>query len=108
MSSCLNFFALLSTLRASEELRGVLVGDLRSLPFLLGVVVLIKDDVDLRVLDFLTDLCFPGVFLLDDDVTLFLVLLEAGRVDGRGFLRDESDIKEGERADESGVKKLLI
>lgn len=108
MSSCLNFFALWRSFRASDELRGVL-GDFRSLAFLLGVLAM---EEDLRsLLDFLADFDDfppPGVFL-PDDVSLFLVLLDdAARLDGRGFLRVESDMKVGERADESGVKKVLI
>ncbi len=77
---------------------------MRNLLFLFGVLII---EVDLRSLDFLADLNLPGVFRFDD-VTLFLVRLDAVMVDGRGFLREESDMNVGERADEPGEKKVLI
>ncbi len=82
-------------------LRGVL-GDFRNLLLLFGVFCI---EVDLRILDFLADFDLPGVFRPDID-TLFLD--EEAREDGRGFLGLEPDINEGERADESGLKKELI
>ncbi len=97
----MNFFALLRSLSASAELRGVL-GDFRNLPLLFGVLCRDCIDDDLR---FLVDFDLPGVFLPDTD-TLFLD--EEAREDGRGFLVLEPDINEGERADESGLKKELI
>ncbi len=89
---------------ASAELRGVL-GDFRKLPLLFGVLCKDCMDDDLRILDFLVDFDLPGVFLPDID-TLFLD--EEAREDGRGFLVLEPDMNEGERADESGLKKELI